>query len=309
MALVLPLIVPPYVFALAWILLTGSTGLVSGAIGHDLLSSWTYSFAGAVVVLSVAYYPLSMLATEAAARRVDGHLEEGALLVANKRRVLWQITMPLIAPMVAAAALVIFVLVLSEFGVPSLLRVRVYTTEVFTAFAALYDFGAATALAVPLLLVTVIVTVTIKLVIGERFISVRRSIHPPLTMVLGRWRVLAIGGAVFVLAVSVVLPLMALAYEAGNVQRVSSTLKGSRDAIINSLSLAAIAATLIVFLATFLGHWRGRARTRWRGVFDLLLLVIFAVPSTVSGVGLIGLWNRPGRLGEIYSSQVIIIVA
>lgn len=309
MALVLPLIVPPYVFALAWILLTGRTGFLSQAVGRDLFSSWTYSFAGAVIVLTVGYYPLAMLATEAAARRVDGHLEEGALLVTNSRRVLWRITMPLIAPMVAAAALVIFVLALSEFGVPSLLRVRVYTTEVFTAFAAFYDFGAATALAVPLLIVTIIVTVIIKLVIGERFISARRSIHPPLMMAPGRGRAIAAGLAVFVLAISVVLPLMALAYEAGNVQRVSSSLNGSRDAIINSLSLAAIAATLIVCLATFLGYWRGRARASWRGLFDLVFLVIFAVPSTVLGVGLIGLWNRPGFFAEIYTSQVIIVIA
>lgn len=308
-ALVIPLIIPPYVLALAWILFTGSTGILARAMGRDLLSGWTYSFTGAVVVLSLAYYPLSMLATEAAARRVDGHLEEGALLITNTRRVLWRITMPLIAPMIAAAALTTFVLGLSEFGVPSLLRVRVYTTEVFTAFAALYDFGTATALAVPLLVVTAIVAFAIKLIIGERFISLRRNIHPALPMVLGRWRVLAFGGTILVLAVSVVLPLMTLAYEAGNVERVTSALEGSGDAIINSLSLAAIAATLIIVLATFLGYWRGRARTRWRGVFDLVLLVIFAVPSTVLGVGLIGLWNRPGLFGEIYTSQAIIIIA
>ncbi len=308
-ALLIPLIIPPYVLALAWILLTGSTGLLARVLGRDLLSGWTYSVTGAIVVLSLAYYPLSMLATEAAARRVDGHLEEGALLVTHTRRVLWRITMPLIAPMVAAAALTIFVLGLSEFGVPSLLRVRVYTTEVFTAFAALYDFGAATALAVPLLVVTVIVAVIIKLIVGERFISLRRSIHPALPLVFGRWRAVAVGGTILVLAVSVALPLIALAYEAGNVKRVTSTLEGSRDAIINSLSLAAIAATLIIALATFLGYWRGRARTRWRGVFDLFLLVIFAVPSTVLAVGLIGLWNRPGLPGKLYTSQAIILIA
>jgi iron(III) transport system permease protein len=309
MVLIIPLIIPPYVLALAWILLTGSTGLLARVIGRNLLSDWTYSFAGAVVVMSLAYYPLSMLATEAAARRVDGHLEEAALLVTHTRRVFWRITLPLIAPMVAAAALTNFVMGLSEFGVPSLLRVRVYTTEVFTAFAALYDFGEATALAVPLLVVTVIVAVTIKLIIGEQFISVRRSFHPPLPLALGRWRVLVFGGTILVLAAAVVLPLMSLAYEAGNVKRVASTLEGSREAIINSLLLAAIAATLIITLASFLGYWRGWTRTRWGGVFDLVLLVIFAVPSTVLGVGLIGLWNRPGLLGEIYTTQAIIIIA
>ncbi|HUS09638.1 MAG TPA: iron ABC transporter permease [Pyrinomonadaceae bacterium] len=308
-ALIIPLIIPPYVLALAWILFTSSTGLLARIIGRDLFSGWTYSFAGAVVVLSLAYYPLSMLATEAASRRVDGHLEEGALLVTNTRRVLWRITVPLITPIVAAAALTTFVLGLSEFGVPSLMRVRVYTTEVFTAFAALYDFGTATALAVPLLAVTFIVAVTIKLIIGERFISDRRSVYPALPVTLDRYRIFVFAGTILVLTASVVLPLMTLAYEAGNFQRFTSTLEGSGAAIINSLSLAAIAATLIIVLATFLGYWRGRTKRRWRGLFDLVLLVIFAVPSTVLGVGLIGLWNRPGLFGKIYTSQVIIIIA
>src|SRR6266542_4439196 len=215
LALVVPLVIPPYILGLAWIYIGGSAGLVAQVFGRDLLSNWTYSLTGAVVVLGTSFYPLTMLATEAAARRIDAPLEEAALLVARPHRVLSRITLPLIGPSIAAAALLTFVLALSEFGVPGLLRVRVFTTEVFTAFAALYDFGAATALAVPLLVVTVIVTVTIKLVIGERYISVRRSIHPPLTMVLGRWRVIVTGGAIFVLAVSVVLPLLTLAYEAG----------------------------------------------------------------------------------------------
>jgi ABC-type Fe3+ transport system permease subunit len=110
------------------------------ALGQDILSESTYSLPGAVVVLSLALYPLSMLATEMAMRGIDGRLEEAALIVAPPRRVLWRITLPLAAPSILAAALMIFVLAVSEFGVPGLLRVRVYTTEVFTAFAALYDF-------------------------------------------------------------------------------------------------------------------------------------------------------------------------
>src|SRR5215217_8436772 len=177
MALVVPLVVPPYVIALAWVLLTGPAGLLATFLGQDLLSSWTYSLIGAVMVLGLSFYPLSMLATEAAARRVDGRLEEAALLVGRPRRVLWRITLPLIAPTVAAAALIIFVLALSEFGVPGLLRVRVFTTEVFTAFAALYDFGAGVALAVPLLAVALGCAIAVKLITGERLLATRRGVR------------------------------------------------------------------------------------------------------------------------------------
>jgi iron(III) transport system permease protein len=77
-----PLVIPPYILALAWTYLGGANGLVTRFFGDDLLATWTYSLSGAILVLAVAFYPLAMLATEAAARRVDGHLEEAALLVA-----------------------------------------------------------------------------------------------------------------------------------------------------------------------------------------------------------------------------------
>src|SRR5262245_38201807 len=174
-ALVTPLVVPPYILALSWIYIGGSAGIVARLFGRDLLSEWTYSLTGAVVVLGISFYPLAMLATEAALRRVDGRLEEAALLVASRRRVLWRITLPLVAPSIAAATLVIFVLTISEFGVPGLLRVNVYTTEVFTAFSALYDFGAATALAIPLLAMALIAAAATRLVIGERLLVTRRG--------------------------------------------------------------------------------------------------------------------------------------
>ena len=121
------------------------------SLGRDLFSGWTYSLPAAAVVLALVYYPIVMLATEAALRQMDPHLEDVALIVAPPGRVLARITLPLTAAAIAGAALIVFVLAVSEFGVPALLRVRVYTTEVFTAFAALYDFGRATALTLPLL--------------------------------------------------------------------------------------------------------------------------------------------------------------
>lgn len=309
LAFVVPLVIPPYILALAWIYVGGSAGVAAQLFGRDLLSGGTYSLTGAIVVLGIGFYPLSMLATEAAARRVDGRLEEAALLVTHPRRVLWRITLPLIAPSIAAAALIIFVLALSEFGVPSLLRVRVYTTEVFTAFAALYDFGAATALATPMLALALLAGIAVKLVIGERLLTTRRGVHAGLPLTLGPWRGLTLSGLTLMLIVLVALPLVVLAIEAGRIERVIAAVKTSGQAITNSLVLAMIGATSIVAIAVLLGYGRGRARTRFGGFADLALIVIFAVPSTVVGIGLIGLWNRPGLLGEIYASPVIIVLA
>jgi ABC-type Fe3+ transport system permease subunit len=61
-------------------------------------------------------------------------------------------------------------------------------------------------------------------------------------------------------------------------------------------------------VAVFLGYGRARSRTKLRGAVDLTFIVLFAVPSTVVGVGLIGLWNRPGPLAAVYTSPAIIII-
>ncbi len=308
LALVIPLVVPSYILALAWTYIGGPTGIVAQAFGRDLMSVWTYSLAGAMIVMGINFYPLSMLATEAAAGR-SGSLEEAGLLAARPGRVLRRITLPLIAPGIVAAALIIFVLAVSEFGVPGLLRARVFTTEVFTAFAALYDFGAATALAVPLLALALIAGIAVKLILGDRLLATRRGFRSGLPLALSRWRVAAFAGLAIVLASFVVLPLAALAVEAGRLERITSAALKSAGAITNSLALATISAILIVALAVLLGYGRARARSKSCGFIDLIFITIFAVPSTVLGVGLIGLWNRPGVMGEVYGSRLIIVAA
>jgi iron(III) transport system permease protein len=305
-ALVAPLVVPPYILALSWIYIGGPNGIVAQLFGRGPLSEWTYSLAGAAVVLGVGFYPLAMLATEAAARRVDGRLEEAALLVAPRSRVLRRITLPLVAPSIMASALIAFVLAISEFGVPGLLRVNVYTTEVFTAFSALYDFGAATALAIPLLAAAVIAGTAAQFIIGEKLLVTRRGARAGLRLP-SEHKTIAVLITMLAITVFVLLPLVALAHEAGQLQRIAEAAASSRTAINNSLWLAAAGATIATILGAILGYERARARTRLRGLADLAMIVIFAVPSTVVGVGLIGMWNRPGF--GIYGSQAMVVIA
>jgi len=277
-----PLVIPPYILALAWVYVGGSSGIVAQVFGRDLLSEWTYNLPGAVIVLGAGFYPLALLAAEAAARRIDGRLEEAALLVASRRRVLCRITLPLVAPSIVAAALIIFVLAISEFGAPGLLRVNVYTTEVFTAFSALYNFGTATALAIPALAAALIAGTAAQFLIGERLLVTRRGAHSGLRL-LAEHKTIVVLIALLAITVCVLLPLVALAREAGQLQRIVEAAAASRTAINNSLWLAAVGATIITILGALLGYARARARTRLRGLADLAMIVIFAVPSTVVG--------------------------
>ena len=306
-ALAVPVLLPPYIVALAWTYLGGSRGLVASVLGHDLLSEWTHSLPAAIVVLSLVFYPLSMLATEVTLRRIDGRLEEAAVLVAPPGVVLRRITFPLAAPGILAAALVIFVLAVSEFGVPGLLRVRVYTTEVFTAFAALYDSTRAIVVALPLVLLCLIVAVLAVAVVGDRLVTGRRvSGAPP--VLLDAWRQPAEAVAIGAVAIASGIPLIVLVGEALGAESLGAVFQGSGPAIVNSLLLATIGATAVVSVAAWLGYARARAGARVGRVADALFIVVFAVPSTIVGVGLIGLWNRPGILGAVYGTDAMFML-
>ncbi|MGQ0734790.1 MAG: ABC transporter permease [Acidobacteriota bacterium] len=307
-ALAAPLALPPYVVALAWIYVGGSRGMIATLLGRDLMSGWTYSLLGAVIVLSLIFYPLSMLATEVAMRGIDGRLEEAALLVAPRGRVLSRISLPLASPAILAAALVIFVLAVSDFGVPGLLRVRVYTTEVFTAFAALYDFGRATLLALPLLLLSIVVAGAAGALVGDRLLASGRSTGAP-ALSLEPWRRPAVAAVVAAIAVALVLPTIVLGREALSARSIPDAVAASGVAIRNSLVLAATGATAIVALAVWIGYARARAHPRVGRIADVVLVVLFAWPSTVVGVGLIGLWNRAGPLGAVYGTDLMILLA
>lgn len=308
LALAAPVLLPPYVVGLAWVYLGSSRGLIAGLAGRDLLSKWTYSLPAAVVVLSLVFYPLAMLATEVAIRRIDGRLEEAASIVAPPHRVLLRITLPLAAPTVLAAALVIFVLAVSEFGVPGLLRVRVYTTEVFTAFSALYDFTRAVLLAVPLLLLCILVAAVAAMLLGTRLVITRRSsgVRPAL---FDMWRRPASAGVLIVAFVALGLPVMTFVREAVGAQSVRAVIAGSGQAIVNSLTLSAVGATAVVAVATWIGYARARAGSRSGHLVDILLIVLFGVPSTIVGIGLIAVWNRPGVLGAVYATDAMFLLA
>ena len=308
LALAAPLLMPPYVVALAWTYLGGRGGLLAALTGYDRVSAWIYSVPMAVMVLGLVFYPLVMLATEVALRRVDGRLEEAALTVATPRRVLWRISAPLVAPSVLASALIVFVLAVSEFGVPGVLRVRVYTTEIFTAFAALYDSGRAARLALPLLALCLLVTLVATAVLGDRLVSARRATDTPAAMLFTRvlWPLLPL---LAVLGMSLVLPLGLLGREALGVQSAGAVIAGSGEATVNSLRLSTLGASVIVGVAAWLGVVRARMGALSGRTVDVLLVVLFAVPSTMVGVGLISIWNRPGLLGALYGTDGMLIVA
>ena len=292
----MPLVLPSYVLGLAWIVLFGSHA-----------SSFVYSMPAAIVVLGFSLYPIVMLTAEAALRSVPARLEEAGRLTASPAAVFVKITLPLVAAAVSASLLVVFILSISDFAVPALLRVRVYTTEVFTAFAALYDFRLATVMALPLAAVAALASIG-ALRIARRPFTGRADRGQSGR----RWndvaQRVAVAGMLLVAVTSVGVPIGAVALEArgGRPAYVDAV---SVDALRNSVVWAAAGASLVVMFGSVLGYWRRTASRRAAHMAEGLWLTLFAVPATIVGIGIIALWNRPGIIGGIYQTGAIVVVA
>ena len=306
-ALATPVLLPPYIVALAWTYVGGSAGFAAALTGQDLFSGFTYSLPAAALVLALVYYPIVMLATEVALRQVDAHVEEAGILAGTAGRVLARITLPLIAPAIGGAALIVFVLAISEFGVPALLRVRVYTTEVFTAFAALFDFARATALMLPLLLLAATGSAVAAALLGNRVVAGQRHSAAADVLSLARWRNPVLVLSVVTITTAVIVPVIVLVREARGTSIIGGAI-AAWPSIQNSLLLALVGATVVVVVGALLGYARARGSSRVGRAADVAWVVLFAVPSTITGVALIGLWNRPGVPGLVYGTVGMLVL-
>ena len=311
-ALTLPLLVPPYVFAVAWFTALGPAGLIGRALpapAPEMLSRLLFSFYGCTGVLSTAFLPIPMLLTIAYVNRINPRLEQAALLMCGWPTVLWRITLPLTAPAILFAAMLVFLLTLGEVGVASFLRYPVYPAEVLTQFAAFYDFSAATAAALPMLIVTVMI-----LALEFRFLhaSILELNAPaygrlPAPIKLGRWRFPLFGLVLAWTLVTIALPMAVLIAQSASLSVFANAFSRASDSILRSIVFAAAGATLLTALGFFLGYLvHSRALAWWRGI-DALALFLFTLPGTVIGVGLISLWNTPVT-NVVYATPAIIVL-
>jgi iron(III) transport system permease protein len=163
---VIPLLIPSYILAIAWFYCLGRSGIVARVFNESigiLTSNFLFSFPGTLFVMVSVLLPIVIILTMTYLRMVNPNLEEAAILHGSWPTVWRKITIPLISPGIALAALIVFILTLGEFGVPSFLRFDVYPVESFTRFSAFYDFNTATAAAIPLGIITFIVLIIERL--------------------------------------------------------------------------------------------------------------------------------------------------
>ncbi len=118
---VLPLIMPPFVGAVALQLIFGRSGsinlLLQDAFGFSL--PIMEGLNGVIFVEAIHYFPFILMNLTVALRNIDGAMEEAAMNLGCKGwRLFWRVIFPLAAPGFVAGASLVFVKVFDDLGTP-----------------------------------------------------------------------------------------------------------------------------------------------------------------------------------------------
>lgn len=308
-ACALPLVVPSYIGAYAFLSAFGPAGLLSDALsplGIDRIPDIT-GFAGAWLVLTLFTYPLVFLPVRAALGGLDARLEEVAL---GSGRTQWQVfrtvIWPQLIPAVAAGAVLVALYSLQDFGAVSILRFDTFTREIYVAYRSSFDRVGAASLAL------ILVALMAALVWLEGRARGQRALHgvgpggpaPARIVPLGRWRGLAIGLCGFVCSLALVIPTGVIVYWAlqsfAGTTDIGETILAAGNSLLVSGLAAAVATALAIPMAVLSVRHGGRgARALERlsytgyalpGIVVALALVFFAtraVPAVYQSLGLL----------------------
>jgi iron(III) transport system permease protein len=293
--LTVPFALPPYFVALGWARVVARIGTIA--------SDWLFGFGGCVLVLSSVFLPITMLLTFASILNVDRPLEEAARLVSGWPGVLRRVTLPLSAPGIVFSLVLVFLLAMGELSVPSFLRYPTLPVLSFTQFAASYNFGAATAAAVPLAAIAFVGVLVESAFLRDRDYTFR-STGQTLFISLRHWRSpLAALTAALCFAL-VILPLSTLFADAFSPVALHEAMQRAGASVVRSVMYSALAATILMALGFLLGHFMRGGRQR---VLSAFTLALFAIPGTVLSIGLVRLWNTPGTW-FIYATPALLIL-
>jgi len=296
--LVVPLLIPPLVHAIAWTTASELRGPVA-----------------MVVVLSLSYFPMVAVLTAASLDAIDRRHEEAALLAGGERARV-RLALRLAAPSALSGAVAVFVFAVSDFAVPDYLstvgtKVNVYANEIFTRWQREGDSGGAIAAALPPAALAAIAIAGLSAFRrrGGAVTITGSGFQPPLPLALGGWRVVAIGGVILTVLLSCVVPIACLLYTAGSFTVLQEALSQARGEVLRSIGCAATAAvfsTAVAFVVCWSTIRRGVVGER---AAEVIALLPMALPAIALGVGLIRTWNRPAPASWVYDGPAIVVAA
>ncbi|MBP5250299.1 MAG: iron ABC transporter permease [Lachnospiraceae bacterium] len=323
----LPVVSPPFVLSLSMIMLFGKAGIITRFL-LKIYDNSVYGFWGIAIVQTLTFFPVCYMMLKGLLKNIDPSLEEAARdMGASRFKVFMTVTFPLILPGLGNAFLVTFIESIADFANPMIIGGSYDTlaTTIYLQITGAYDKQGAAAMAVVLLMITLLMFVVQKYYLErkstatlsgkasrERMLITDKSVTIPLT-------VLCSALALFVILMYVCVPFGAMFKTWGYdfhltfkwFGLVFTRYKGFK-AFKDSFILSLISAPITALLSMIISYLVVKRKFKGKGFIEAVSMLAMAVPGTVLGIGYIrgfsgGLFGS-GLLQGLYGTGAILVI-
>lgn len=328
---VLPLIMPPFVGAVALQLIFGRSGSV-----NLLLNDW-FGFTvpimdglvGVTFVESIHYFPFILLNLVAAMRNIDGAMEESAMnLGAKGWRLFWRIIFPLSLPGYLAGAALVFVKVFDDLGTPLVMGVTNMLAP--QAYLRITSVGIEDPLGYVISVIMIAFSIlalwmAARVMKGKDYSTLQKGGNSLQRRQLRGWEsVLAYGWVVFVLLVTLAphIGILLMSFskvwsysvlpDSYTIAHYGTVFTDSKLMIYNTLKYCLMAAGLDIILGTAIAYLIYRTQLPARQWLDYMASIALAIPGLVLAIGYLRLFkgvNVPFTDTPMVATWFLIMIA
>lgn len=320
----IPLIIPTFISAYAFIIMFGRAGWVTyfyEMLGGEGMLIDPYSMTGIILVQVFFFFPYALWPLVAAFKISDVTLEEASLNLGAKNWFTFIfVTFPLAIPGIISSALLIFTVSFSDFGTPIVLApkdLNLMVVEAYREISGFFNWGGAAILTVIMIIVAALFFwLQHILTKGKNYGSVSGKPKQQ-KMVTNKvvTRSLSVYSFIIVLVpllamISVLLQsvattwgkdLLPSGYTLKHYQTIFSTSLGN---IQNSIVLAIGALVLSVIIATFVSYFVVRQNS---AKMDFMTSIPLVVPGIAFGIALIQTFNVAPL--QLTGTAILLIIA
>ncbi|MBM7560215.1 ABC transporter permease [Marinitoga litoralis] len=303
---IIPMVFPPFIGAMSIIMLFGFNGLLTAKL-FGIRSFPIYGLWGLMIAQVITFFPVALITLDGVISTISPTLEDAAFnLKASRWQVFTKIILPLSVPGIASTMLVLFIESLADFGNPLILagsRFPVLSVQAYLQITGMFDLKSGAALAVWLLLPSLIAFIIQKYWIGKKkYITVTGKPNTSQLKSVNKFAKWFLFSLVLIISLFILLIYVIIFWGAFTklwgmnneftLENFKYVFDVGKEAIKDTLTIALTSTPVSAVLGMIIAFLIVRKTFPGKKTLEFVSLLNFAVPGTVVGIGYILAFNE-----------------